>query len=216
MEGVRILINGGAFQSDVCEMLVKYPEYAQYLGWFNTPRTCCSFERWRDYRPRLPIAVDNAAYVKFNAKRYRSMIERIEAAAVEIEWITVQDSVGNADLTLYLFEWWEYELRKLPLALVGQDRMEDCPIPWNRFQCFFIGGSTEWKLSRSAADLVTEAKKRGKTVHMGRVNSDKRLKYAYELGCDSVDGTGYSQWTRKYLLPALHYMHGLHMQTSLF
>jgi hypothetical protein len=31
-------------------------------------------------------------------------------------------------------------------------------------------------------------------VHMGRVNTRRRLRLAWELGIDTVDGTGFSQW----------------------
>lgn len=48
---------------------------------------------------------------------------------------------------------------------------------------------TEWKLGPAAAELVAEAKARGLMVHMGRVNSRKRLQYAADIGCDSADGT---------------------------
>ena len=36
---------------------------------------------------------------------------------------------------------------------------------------------------------MAEAKAHGKWVHMGRVNSLKRLQYAAAIGCDSADGT---------------------------
>lgn len=39
------------------------------------------------------------------------------------------------------------------------------------------------------ARLVAAAKRRGKHVHMGRVNSRRRWSYAEHIGCDSVDGT---------------------------
>lgn len=48
---------------------------------------------------------------------------------------------------------------------------------------------TEWKLGRAAALLTQEAKRRGKPVHMGRVNSRRRLRYAASIGCDTADGT---------------------------
>lgn len=48
---------------------------------------------------------------------------------------------------------------------------------------------TEWKLGPACAELVAEAKAKGKWVHMGRVNSLKRLTYADSIGCDSADGT---------------------------
>lgn len=62
-------------------------------------------------------------------------------------------------------------------------------VPWGEFDVLFIGGSTEWKLGAAVRGLVAEAKARGKGVHMGRVNSLKRFRYAEAIGCDSVDGT---------------------------
>ncbi len=61
--------------------------------------------------------------------------------------------------------------------------------PWDDFDALFVGGSTEWKLSGSARELVREARARGKSTHMGRVNSLRRLRYAESIGCDSADGT---------------------------
>lgn len=79
----------------------------------------------------------------------------------------------------------------LPGAFVGQDglTLELAEPLWDRFDVFFIGGSTEWKLGPVARELAAEAKARGKHVHMGRVNSGKRVAYARLIGCDSVDGT---------------------------
>jgi hypothetical protein len=80
-------------------------------------------------------------------------------------------------------------------ALVAQDGLEKLEVPWSKFDCLFLGGrpkedpADEWKLSLAAAELVHEAKARGLWVHMGRVNSYRRLKYAASIGCDSADGT---------------------------
>lgn len=105
--------------------------------------------------------------------------------------ISAPDKVGDAKTTL------ERSLPVLPMiremgykaALVAQDGLEDLTIPWDAFDTLFIGGSTEWKLGPEAAAISREAKRRGKWVHMGRVNSYKRFKYAASIGCDSVDGT---------------------------
>jgi hypothetical protein len=75
-----------------------------------------------------------------------------------------------------------------PVALVAQDGLESMTVPWNAFDALFIGGSDYWKLSTHAHRLILEAKSRGKWVHMGRVNSRKRLRSAIHMGCDSVDG----------------------------
>lgn len=62
-------------------------------------------------------------------------------------------------------------------------------LPWDEMDALFVGGSTEYKLSEEAHNFVQEAKQRGKWVHMGRVNSKRRIAIAREWGCDSVDGT---------------------------
>ena len=56
-------------------------------------------------------------------------------------------------------------------------------------EVFFLGGTTEWKLGADAWAVAAEAKRRGAWVHMGRVNSERRMVTALEMGCDSCDGT---------------------------
>lgn len=76
------------------------------------------------------------------------------------------------------------------VAYIAQDGMlPDSKVPWGEFDCLFIGGTTEFKLSEDAALIAQEAKSKGKWVHMGRVNSNQRIRYAEAIGCDSVDGT---------------------------
>lgn len=47
----------------------------------------------------------------------------------------------------------------------------------------------EWKLGAAAAALTAAAVARGKRVHMGRVNSRRRMQAAADMGCASCDGT---------------------------
>jgi hypothetical protein len=104
---------------------------------------------------------------------------------------TAPDVVGDAASTL------EMSLPMLPKirvfgykpALVAQDGLLGPDVPWDEFDCLFVGGTTEWKLSEQAYWLVTEAKRRGKWTHMGRVNSWKRFRTAAAAGYDSADGT---------------------------
>ena len=43
--------------------------------------------------------------------------------------------------------------------------------------------------------MAAEAKRRGKWLHVGRVNSAKRLRYVRDvLAADSCDGSGYSKF----------------------
>lgn len=82
-------------------------------------------------------------------------------------------------------------LRELgyPAALVAQDGIGKLLVDWDAFDVGFIGGSDGFKTSRVCAWFAAECKRRGKWVHMGRVNSLRRLRLAESLGCDSADGT---------------------------
>lgn len=104
---------------------------------------------------------------------------------------TAPDVVGDAAATLARSAPMLPRIRALgyPAALVAQNGLEDLDVPWDTFDVLFIGGDTAWKLGGAAARLVREAKARGKGTHMGRVNSEVRLRYADRIGCDSADGT---------------------------
>ena len=87
-------------------------------------------------------------------------------------------------------------------AIVAQDHAERLVWPWDEFDCLFIGGErkadakAEWKLSAGAQRLCREARSRGKWVHMGRVNTFRRMQRAREMGCCSADGT-YVKYARR-------------------
>lgn len=101
------------------------------------------------------------------------------------------DAVGDAAATLERSLSWLPKIRALgyPVAFVAQDGIEATTVPWGDFDALFIGGSTDFKLGPLARSYIAEAKSRGKWVHMGRVNSERRWKYADAIGCDSADGT---------------------------
>ena len=76
-----------------------------------------------------------------------------------------------------------------PAAYVAQNGIEDTAVPWEDFDVLFLGGDTPFKLGPVARSYAAEAHAYGKRVHMGRVNSLRRLRYAAAIGCDSADGT---------------------------
>jgi hypothetical protein len=79
----------------------------------------------------------------------------------------------------------------------------------------FVGGDNEFKL-RQSAPLIDAAKDRGKMIHIGRVNTHRRLRYAYDLGADTVDGTNYSMFSETHLPGALAFVKGLNKRPVLF
>ena len=158
---------------------------------------------------RYPFwAADNGAFTRapggFSAERFRTMLARpmLQDHAASCLFVVAPDElvvlpdgtvVGDAMGTLMKFHDWAVEIRAagFPVALVAQNGLEKllhC-VPWGMVDCLFIGGNTEWKLSDEARCCIVEAKRRGKLVHMGRVNSFGRLARASEMLCDTADGT---------------------------
>ena len=146
----------------------------------------------------LPWAADNGAYSGFDTANYRAFLGRI-AFRPGCLFVAVPDVVSDAGATLASFGEWALPCRATghPLAFVGQDGAEDTILPWHDFEAWFIGGTTAWKLSQASVDLAAEAKRRGKWLHCGRVNSMRRLGWACRIGCDSCDGSSYSRWHHK-------------------
>jgi len=93
-------------------------------------------------------------------------------------------------LTSLLFEEYAPLLWRhgLPPAYVLQEpgvEYDHAWIPWGSTRALFIGGATnEFKLGPEVEAIVAEAHARGLWVHMGRVNSLRRLAYAASIGCD--------------------------------
>lgn len=107
-------------------------------------------------------------------------------------WAVAPDVPFDATATLTESRPWLHQIRGLGLsaAFAAQDGSETPGlIPWGEFDVLFLAGSTEWKLSLAAADLAYEARARGLKVHMGRVNSETRVRHAMAVGCDTADGT---------------------------
>lgn len=143
----------------------------------------------------------------FNADKFVAMLEKIKGRAGCL-FVACPDVVGNAEKTLELFPQWSSVIRSygFPVALVGQDGLRPPQVPWPLFDAFFIGGSTEWKLGGMARSYAGYAKARGKWVHMGRVNTKRRLRHSELIGCDSVDGTNYSRWPDRRIPEGLKWM----------
>lgn len=162
-------------------------------------------------------AADNDAFLAWNEDRFVKMLNRLEGTPGCL-FVTAPDVVGDARATLDRFWDWRLEItgRGFPIALVGQDGAENLDVPWDCIDAWFVGGSTEWKLSATAADLVGEANRRGKWTHMGRVNSRRRLRIARDAGCESVDGSGWSKFPDHYLKRDLPLLAELTEQKTIF
>jgi hypothetical protein len=145
-------------------------------------------------------AMDNGAFSGLDVPMFLRMLRRFSGRE-GCKFVTAPDVVGNATETAEMFKDWEplIHLKGFPVAFVGQDGLNLADVPWDSCEAIFVGGTTIWKLGRTARDLVAYAKARGKWAHMGRVNSHKRIVYAKTIGCDSIDGTKWSRWSQRWI-----------------
>jgi hypothetical protein len=184
------------------------------LGQLFTPRMLTGLDITEGSRIRW--AADNDGFQGFDQDRYLHLLDAITyrgGCRGGCLFVAAPDVVGDATATMALFERWHPILQRVwatvdeddvepgqpihqPIALVAQDGLERLPVPWEEFQALFVGGSTQWKLGPHAADLIRHAKERGKWVHVGRVNTLRRIRWFMALEVDSIDGSGFARFTR--------------------
>lgn len=140
-------------------------------------------------------AADNGCFAKgadFDSGDWLEWLAGLRRHRETCLFAVAPDVLGDAEATLERAEPFLPTIRQLGfrVALVAQDGLESIDsLPWDAFDVLFIGGTTEWKLSESAYAIGMTAKFHDKWVHMGRVNSLRRLRAATTSGFDSADGT---------------------------
>jgi hypothetical protein len=154
------------------------------LGFLITPDT-----RYR-IPEDAPIAVDNACYsnpIGYSDERYLRWLAKFPARCL---FASAPDVVGDHAATVERSLPMLPPIRALglPAAFCAQDGWDEDTTPWDQFDVLFVGGTTEFKF-RGGREAVRAAKRRGKRTHMGRVNSEGRLRAAAAIGCDTADGT---------------------------
>jgi hypothetical protein len=200
-----LLVSGATW--DVNFYTSRFPEFYQALGSLIVPRAGNTKsavtipQRW---------AGDNGAFSHFDERLFLKMLHQFRQTPGCL-FIAAPDKVGDATATLTLFRQWEPIIKSYgyPVALVSQDGLTHRATPWTLLDAMFIGGSTEWKLGRQAASLAGYAKAMGKWVHMGRVNSKRRMAYAYSIGCDSVDGSKFSKFPGTWIPRAMTWIRSI-------
>jgi hypothetical protein len=140
-------------------------------------------------------AIDNGGFKRLDIKAFFALLKREEHRREDCLFVSSPDIVGSAMRTLELFDLFEPQLTGWKIAFVCQDGQENLRVPWDKISAIFIGGSTNWKLSKHVEDLIKTAQIFGKWVHIGRVNDPTRFQHFRELGADSCDGTGLARYS---------------------
>jgi hypothetical protein len=157
----------------------------------------------------LPYALDNgrfSVWVKkkeWDRNKFEQMLEKVKSHKKLPLWIAVPDVVADAEATIAQWKYWNKEITKVnaPLALVLQDGMTASDV--NRLKPYpdilFIGGSTRWKWK-----TLPYWTKRFPHVHVGRVNTRRKLWEVHYHKAQSSDGTGW--WHHKQYQGLLSYL----------
>ena len=154
-------------------------------------------------------AADNAAYSNWDETKFVKMLEKIKDLENKPVFVACPDVVGDAIKTAKLFKHWQPIIKGhgLPVALVLQDGQESIGVPWNLVDAIFIGGTDEFKLNYGYIKYIAGvAKSKSKWVHVGRVNSEKRIKFCMKIGVDSIDGTSCSMFPDTYIPKFLRFL----------
>jgi hypothetical protein len=151
--------------------------------------------------PPLAWALDNGAWgchqrgADFDGSAFREAMARWGPGA---DFVVVPDIVGAGLRSLAFSVRWADEVRQTcrrPLYVAVQDGVvpEDVARAIEWFDGVFVGGTTAWK-ETTMCDWGRFARERGLPLHVGRVNTDRRLRLAIDAGATSVDGTSPSRF----------------------
>jgi hypothetical protein len=179
------------------------------LGVMANPRSLRGGQTETVVRLGIPWAADNDAFTRFDEGRWLDWLETMPEAARRLcLFAAAPDVVGDAAATLERSRPYLPVIRALgyPVAYVAQDGFDPALVPWDAIDWLFVGGaaraskgtpqrararalSLEWKRSELALAAIGAAKRRGKRVHVGRVNGGRMLRRFAVAGADSADGT---------------------------
>jgi hypothetical protein len=163
----------------VRELAARFPDRLGHL-----------FSPGGERMPFAPVALDNGVFAEgenWTADGWLNLLDWIKAKRITPEWALVPDVVGDREATLERWRTFEQVAYRYgwPLAFAVQDGMTPDDVPWSA-EVVFIGGSTTWKWRTMASWCA-----RFPRVHVGRVNSYRRLWQCHDAGAESCDGTGW-------------------------
>jgi hypothetical protein len=186
--------------------IMEYRErYGDVIWQLRTPLT--SYAR----APGIPYGLDNGCFKTFDRTEWDRLLEQAEIDSPV--FACLPDVVCDAQRTIELFHYFKSHTNGIPRALVLQNGIEHTFIPWDDVHAVFIGGDDKFKFSEIALRAARTAKMLGKWVHVGRVNTARRVRNWLGLA-DSCDGSGMSMYDHM-LEDVLNEIKGEHPQHAM-
>jgi len=145
-------------------------------------------------------SLDNGAWTahqqgtEFDTDAFMRAVDKVGEFA---EWIVLPDIVMGGQRSLDLSLSWLEKLEGLPsrLLIAVQNGIEvgDVRSYLNPSVGIFVGGDTAWK-EQTTPTWGSLARRRNCYLHVGRVNSQRRIGICAAAGADSFDGTSVTRY----------------------
>ena len=164
---------------------------------------------------KVPMALDNGAFSErgFDEYLFVKRLSECRQKRIPLDFIVCPDIVAGGTKSLAFSRYWQTRLSVYDnLYLAVQDGMP-YTIDLEGYAGIFVGGSVRWKW-QTAPTWVYVADHAGVRCHIGQVGTADRLKYADDIGADSVDSTSFernSSWhhIEEYLNPTQDRLKGV-------
>lgn len=146
----------------------------------------------------MSYILDNGAFCGWDEHKFYKTIKRLVDININPYFISIPDVVGDREKSLARSE---EHIDQIPdifrKYFVVQDGMTKTDIFrfLQKSDGLFVGGTKIWKW-RNAHWIIDLAHNYGKKCHIGRVGTIIDYTRAYNLGADSVDGSGPSRNNR--------------------
>ncbi len=149
----------------------------------------------------MPFALDNGAWTAFQRKEpfdVPAFLRAVDLFGERADWVVIPDIVAGGLSSLdFSLSWIDRLTSCKRLLLAVQDGMsvDDIrPFLSDRIG-IFVGGSTDWKLA-TAIEWGHLAHEVGCYIHVGRVNTVRRIRLCAAAGANSFDGTSATMFSQ--------------------
>jgi hypothetical protein len=154
----------------------------------------------RKYYHQTFCALDNGAYSAwtkgygFDEYLFLKQLSMCIQKKLKLDFVVSPDIVAGGVESVYFSIDWARRLVGHPLYFAVQDGMQPEHVnpTLHMFKGIFIGGTLKWKLETGQM-WVEWAHSHQKPCHIGRVGTFENLRWAKQIGADSVDSTTFTR-----------------------
>lgn len=137
------------------------------------------------------FGIDNGGFSGAKPKGFSRIIQKQWEFKDKCLFAAVPDKVESHKETLTMWSEYHHLADGYRKAFVVQDGFDEWP---SNADAIFLGGSTGFKDSYEAEQIVKAALKNKMHVHIGRVNTFYRFYHFHCMGAHTCDGSGVSMY----------------------